>query len=67
MMKKSVWSVLFFLLLSISAASRVPAFAEEMSSATLKEISEKQDRILQALEEIKSEVNIVKIRVTSGG
>ena len=62
-MRKIAWSVLFFALLSFCPP--VPAFAEEVSSATLKEISEKQDRILQALEEIRSELNIVKIRVSS--
>ena len=62
-MKKTAWSVLLFVLLSVNP--HVPAFAEEVSQATIKEISEKQDRILKALEEIKSEVNIVKIRVSS--
>ena len=62
-MKKTAWSILLFVLLS--AGPYVPAFAEEVSQATIKEISDKQDRILQALEEIKSELNIVKIRVSS--
>ena len=62
-MKKTAWSVLLFVLFSVSP--RIPAFAEDVSPATIKEISDKQDRILQALEEIKSEVNIVKIRVSS--
>ncbi len=32
---------------------------------TTREISEKQDKILQALDEIKAELNIIKIRVSS--
>ena len=39
----------------------VPAFADK---ATLESISEKQDRILRTLEEIKSELNVVKVRVS---
>ncbi len=35
------------------------------STSTMREISEKQDEILKALEEIKTEINIVKIRVSS--
>jgi hypothetical protein len=35
------------------------------SAKMLKEISEKQDRILQALEEMKSELNVIKIRISS--
>ena len=62
-MKKITWSVLLFVLLS--ADPRVPAFAEEVSQATIKEISEKQDRILQMLDEIKSELNVVKIRASN--
>lgn len=43
-------------------------FADEGESnkAELKEISEKQDRILQLLDEIKSELQVVKIRATNG-
>ena len=62
-MKKTAWSVLLFALLTLYP--HVPAFADDMSMASLKEINAKQDRILQALEEIKSELNIVKIRASN--
>ena len=45
-----------------------PVHADEDSESmktTLKEISEKQDRILAELESLKTELNIVKIRVSS--
>ncbi len=38
-----------------------PVFAEADS---LKEISAKQDKIIQMLEELKNEINTVKVRVT---
>jgi len=43
------------------------ALAEEaVSGGMMRKISEKQDRILEALEEIKSELNVIKIRISSG-
>ena len=39
--------------------------APASSDKTLKEISEKQDRILATLGEIQAELNVVKIRVSS--
>ena len=62
-MKKTVGSVLFFVLLSVGVC--LPSFADEVPSETLKEINAKQDQILQALAEIKSELNIVKIRASN--
>ena len=57
-------------ILFLSALSSAQAlYADDALSAdtlsVLKRVSEKQDRILQALEELKSELQIVKIRVSS--
>lgn len=41
--------------------------ADEISPEALKKIEDKQDQILQVLDEIKSELNVVKIRVSSNG
>ena len=41
------------------------ALADEMNAAQLRKIEAKQDLILQQLEELKSELQIVKLRVSS--
>ena len=59
-------SILFLVLSVLVPMGMRPAFAEnEEIIAQLKTIERKQDRILQELEELRSELNIVKIRITS--
>ena len=56
-----------FLVLSVLAPFGMrPAFAnDEETAAVLKRFEEKQDQILQELAELKSELQIVKVRVSS--
>lgn len=60
-------SVLFLVLSTLAPFGMRDAFAENeaFSSGQLSAIERKQDRILQALEELKAELQIVKIRITS--
>ncbi len=60
-------SVLFLVISAMASLEICPAFAEDegWSSSQLRAIEKKQDRILQELEELKTELKIVKIRVTS--
>ncbi len=59
-------AALFFILSVLTPLSARTASAEDAVIASrLKTIENKQDRILQAIEELKSELNMVKIRVTS--
>ena len=61
-MKKIVWLISALSVAAIFSASNI--LAEEPVS--MREISKKQDRILEELAQIKSEINIIKIRVSSG-
>ena len=56
-----------FLVLSVLAPWGMrPAFAnDEETAAELKKLEAKQDQILQEMAELKSELQIVKIRVSS--
>jgi hypothetical protein len=57
-MKKGLVTLLFFLAL-------VPrAFAEEVSARKLDQVLENQTEILKRLAEIKSELEVVKVRAT---
>ncbi len=62
-MKKWLWVLLGFSLLAVAP----PALADDEVMTKLKTIAEKQDKILSELAEIKSELNIVKIRATLNG
>ena len=60
----------FFLVLSVLFLASSPfSLADEMGSEAvlrkLNEISQDQKQILQSLEDVKSELEIVKIRITS--
>ncbi len=57
-MKKGLAAILLFLVLAPSA------FAEEVSVRKLDQILENQTEILKQLAEIKSELEIVKVRAT---
>ena len=67
MMKK--FTIVLAFISIIAGISISNLLAEDASSAhimhKMKEISEKQDRILAELEAIKTELNIVKIRISS--
>ena len=59
-------TAMFLLLMAVAPLGMRPAFAsDDEVSARLKAIEEKQDQILADLEALKSEVQVVKIRVTS--
>ena len=62
-------SLILGILFLAALSSTQAVYADDALSAdtlsVLKRVSEKQDRILQALEELKSELQIVKIRVSS--
>ena len=66
-MKKFRFIFIFTVMVATFSASNI--FAEEINSSDvmskMREISEKQDRILAELETIKSELNVVKIRISS--
>ena len=57
--------LVFALLVCGMVLSPSRAFADAADAAMLKKISDKQDRLLQMMEELKSELNIVKVRVTN--
>ena len=66
-MKRFIWVLV---ILSAAAVFSVRGLYADGGSGVvadkaIRDISEKQDRILQSLEEIKTELNIVKIRVSS--
>ncbi len=62
-MKKIAAFLLAFAL--IAPISLRPAFADDETMARLKVIEEKQDRLLQEMAELKAEMQIVKVRVSS--
>lgn len=64
-MKKSGFSLSVLAAVMLFSAPNVLA-EEAASGGMMRRISEKQDKILQALEEIKSELNVIKIRISSG-
>lgn len=41
-----------------------PAHADEVSSSRIQALNDKQDQILKTLEEIKAELQVIKVRVT---
>ena len=56
--------MIFALALVASFLPTAVLHADEADTEKMKEISAKQDRILQMLDEIKTELDTVKIRVT---
>jgi hypothetical protein len=54
----------FALAMMVLILLAMPAAAQEVTSGQLKAISDKQDKILASLEELKNELAVIKVRVT---
>ncbi len=62
---KKIAALLLMLSVVSSLGTRLALAEDAAIGSRLRAIEEKQTRILQALEELKSELQIVKIRITS--
>ena len=63
-MKKTALIALFFA--ALSAVFTVPSFADEATlSRQMSEVIQNQKKILDSLEQVKSELQVVKVRITS--
>ena len=63
-MKKMSFALVFFMLVSFVTVTRASAEFEIIDDEKVSEIIQKQDEILQALAEIKAELEVVKIRAS---
>ena len=63
-MKKMSFALVFFMLVSFVTVTRASAEFEMIDDEKVSEIIQKQDEILQALAEIKAELEVVKIRAS---
>lgn len=52
------------ILMLVFAAAAVPAFADEIPNTQIKKMLDNQEQILKALDEIKAELQVVKIRAS---
>lgn len=66
-MNKYFLSAIFFVcaVFLLASASFADTAASGDASQTMKRLDQNQEKILQALEEIKSELQIIKVRVSS--
>ncbi len=64
-MKKILWMSLGFVI--ALAFNYSQSFADDDSglSGRMKKVEEQQEQIIQKLDEIKSELNVIKVRITS--